>query len=149
MPFLRGDADRSVAESVGRGGFSPDHHSHTIGPRQGSPIGAAFVDSHEVEAHVSGKFQVCFQRLGTWRSEVGTRPVALVEDATQVGGLVVDLEVAVREVYIADSHVGDNLVFAHADVRVDEVGVGGRPQQPAPFLTVCQCGDLCDEAELA
>ena len=62
---------------------------------------------------------------------------------------MVDLEVAVRKVHVADSHVGDDLVFTHADARVDEVGVGGRPQQPAPFLTVCQCGDLCDEAELA
>ena len=149
VPFLRGDADRSVAESVGRGGFSPEHHSHTVGPRQGSPISAAFVDSHEVEAHIPGEFQVLFQRLGAGRSEVGTRPVALVKDAAQVGGLMVDLEVAVRKVDVADSHVGDNLVFAHADARVDEVGVGGRPQEPTPFLAVCQCGNLCDEAELA
>ena len=128
VPFLRGDADRSVAESVGRGGFSPDHHSHTVGPRQGSSIGAAFVDSHEVEAHVSGEFQVCFERLGAGRGEVGARPVALVENAAQVGGLVVDLEIAVREVDVANSHVRDNLVFTHTDARVDEVGVGGRPQ---------------------
>ena len=125
MPFLRGDADRSVAESVGRGGFSPDHDSHAVGPRQGSSIGAAFVDSHEVEAHVSGKFQVLFQRLGAGRSEVGAWPVTLIKDAAQVGGLVVDLEVAVREVDVADSHVRDNLVFTHTDARVDEVGVGG------------------------
>ena len=128
VPFLRRHTDCSIAKGIGGCRFSPHHHSHAIGPGQCASIRTSLVDTDKVEAHIAGQFQIRLQGLRAGGGEVGRGPVALVQNTAQVGGLVVNFQVAVREADIADTDVGNNLVITNADPRIDEVGVGGRPQ---------------------
>ena len=86
------------------------------------------MDTDKVEAHIAGQFQIRLQGLRAWGGEVGRGPVTLVQNTAQVGGLVVNFHIAVREANIADTDVGNNLVIADTYPRIDEIGVGGRPQ---------------------
>ena len=128
VPFLRCHTDCSITKGIGGCRFSPHHHSHAIGPGQCASIRTSLVDTDKVEAHIASQLQIRLQSLRAGGSEVGRGPVALVQNATQVSGLVVYFQVAVREADIADTDVGNNFVITNADPRVDEVGVGGRPQ---------------------
>ena len=125
VPFLRCHTDCSITKGIGGCRFSPHHHSHAIGPGQCASIRTSLVDTDKVEAHIAGQLQIRLQSLRAGGSEVGRGPVALVQNATQVSGLVVNFQVAVREADIADTDVGNNLVITNADSRIDEVGVGG------------------------
>ena len=127
-PFLRRHTDCSIAEGIGGCRFPPHHHSHAIGPGQCASIRTSLVDTDEVEAHIAGQFQIRLQGLRAWGGEVGRGPVTLIQNTAQVGGLVVNFQVAVREANIADTDVGNNFVITNANSRIDEVGVGGGPQ---------------------
>ena len=128
VPFLRCYTDCSITEGIGGCRFSPHHHSHAIGPGQRAPIRASLVDTDEVKAHIASQLQIRLQGLRAGGSEVGRGPVALIQNTAQVGGLVVNFQVAVREADIADTDVGNNFVITNADPRIDEIGVGGGPQ---------------------